>query len=431
MALEATGVWFTWQTDKDVYQPGESIQIHFMIGSDDSPQGSGATSIYFSADGGGDGTLAKTYPVFQFPMGKDDYFTITAPATPGPFALRIFANLNKYYGQSDHWVSANSPGIKPISLSVAAPAAPVVDISANPISLVQGGSSTLTWNAINATGGCIASGDWSGNESVPGTQVVTPASAGIYNYTLTCIGLGGSGQDTASVTVLAAPCVMTCDAGVRYSLASNQAVDTFNCLDGSRMVINPPATIVGGNCTPNGLTLGTFGPMPQPGVTCVQDAACVVAPATCPNGANNPSACNQCPSGRAWVGGSTGSCEACNGGCTGGGSSSSNPGGSLVCTNGASNPPTCAAAALSPIVNISANPTRLPIGGGSSTITWSSQDVVSCTVSGPGLSSSLKEGSQVVNIITQSTYTITCLTATGTVVKSTVVVNVQPKYQEF
>ncbi|MFA6503191.1 MAG: hypothetical protein WCT45_02965, partial [Candidatus Paceibacterota bacterium] len=202
--IEATGVWFTWQTDKDVYQPGEQIQIHFMIGSDDSPQGSGATSIYFSADGGGDGTLSKTYPVFQFPMGVDDYFTITAPATPGPFSLRVFANLNHYYSQSDHWVSANSPGITPIPLSVAAPT-----------------------------------------------------------------------------------CSLNCGAGVRYSLASNQALNDFNCLDGSRMVINSPATIVGGTCTPNGLTLGTFGPMPQPGVTCVQDAACVAPLSVSANAVGN------------------------------------------------------------------------------------------------------------------------------------------------
>jgi hypothetical protein len=87
-----------------------------------------------------------------------------------------------------------------------------------------------------------------------------------------------------------------------------------------------------------------------------------------------------------------------------------------------------------PAVGISARPDRI-VPGGSTTISWSASGVYtpSCTIWGPGLNVSapanacaIPNGSQSVTITRQSTYTITC----GTASKS-VTVNVLPKFQEF
>ena len=82
-----------------------------------------------------------------------------------------------------------------------------------------------------------------------------------------------------------------------------------------------------------------------------------------------------------------------------------------------------------PNATISANPTRVSVGG-SSTVTWSASQVNSCVVSGPGLSSTSLSGSQSVTINTQSTFRITCQT-NGTPITSSFTANVVPRYQEF
>ena len=83
-----------------------------------------------------------------------------------------------------------------------------------------------------------------------------------------------------------------------------------------------------------------------------------------------------------------------------------------------------------PQVSITANPTRVPAGGGNSTISWSASNVNSCIVSGPGLSSTNLSGSQEVSISTQSTYTITCQTNNSPITQS-VIVNIAPIFGEF
>jgi hypothetical protein len=68
--------------------------------------------------------------------------------------------------------------------------------------------------------------------------------------------------------------------------------------------------------------------------------------------------------------------------------------------------------------------------GSVTTISWDSVGATSCAVSGPGLSSSAKTGSQSITITNQSTFTITCQTTAGTV-SSSAVVKVVPVYNEF
>ncbi len=82
-----------------------------------------------------------------------------------------------------------------------------------------------------------------------------------------------------------------------------------------------------------------------------------------------------------------------------------------------------------PAVSISASPDRVNPPG-SSTISWDSTLTSSCTVSGPGLSSTQIKGNKTVTITSQSTYTISCTTA-GNPVSDSVIVNVTPKFNEF
>ena len=76
--------------------------------------------------------------------------------------------------------------------------APVVSLSASPMSVLLAETSTLTWSSSNATS-CSASGSWSGTKTTSGSEAVTISTAGNNSFTLSCTGAGGSGS--ASVTV--------------------------------------------------------------------------------------------------------------------------------------------------------------------------------------------------------------------------------------
>ncbi|MDP2655312.1 MAG: CARDB domain-containing protein [bacterium] len=84
---------------------------------------------------------------------------------------------------------------------------------------------------------------------------------------------------------------------------------------------------------------------------------------------------------------------------------------------------------LQPTADISANPARVQTGT-PSLITWSTSNVNSCTISGPGLSSTSLSGSQNVQINSQATFTINCIT-NGSPVTDSVMVNVIPVFKEF
>ncbi len=76
---------------------------------------------------------------------------------------------------------------------------PTVLLTASPSSIISGGSSTLTWSAVNATS-CTASGGWTGSKAVPsGSQTVAPTAN--TTYVINCSGTGGSTSQSVTVTV--------------------------------------------------------------------------------------------------------------------------------------------------------------------------------------------------------------------------------------
>ncbi len=58
----------------------------------------------------------------------------------------------------------------------------------------------LTWSSTGATR-VLRHGGVDGSIATSGTQTVTPVSAGIYDYAVTCSGAGGSASSTATLTV--------------------------------------------------------------------------------------------------------------------------------------------------------------------------------------------------------------------------------------
>jgi ribosomal protein S11 len=96
---------------------------------------------------------------------------------------------------------------------------------------------------------------------------------------------------------------------------------------------------------------------------------------------------------------------------------------------------------LQPTVDISASLTRVS-SGGTSMITWSANNVTSCTVtdsSGNDLAHGNANSSNAFSknspysatIISQTVFTITCHTGGGPDVSKSVTVNILPLFQEF
>ena len=88
-------------------------------------------------------------------------------------------------------------------MSAPPPPEPTLTLTANPLSIQAGESSTLTWSSTNATS-CTASGGWSGSKSVNGSESTGPLGA-TTAYTLDCVGDGGSVSKSVTVTVSAPP----------------------------------------------------------------------------------------------------------------------------------------------------------------------------------------------------------------------------------
>jgi len=78
---------------------------------------------------------------------------------------------------------------------------PGVSISANPMSITPGGSSTLTWNSSNATSCSIDHGI--GSVGLSGSIAVSPAFTTTYSITAT--GFGQTATDSVTVTVSSSP----------------------------------------------------------------------------------------------------------------------------------------------------------------------------------------------------------------------------------
>ncbi len=97
-------------------------------------------------------------------------------------------------------IPSNAP-TSPSSVSLTGSGAPLPTLSlqAQPLSLIVGAPTSLSWSTQN-TSACVASGDWSGSEALNGSATIIESVAGTYHFTLTCSGPGGSVAQTAAVS---------------------------------------------------------------------------------------------------------------------------------------------------------------------------------------------------------------------------------------
>jgi hypothetical protein len=86
-----------------------------------------------------------------------------------------------------------------VLVAVGEPSAPALTLSVAPDSVVAGAAPLLTWSAENVDI-CMASGGWSGERSPNGVESGPPLTAST-DFTLECVGPGGSVSAVASVEV--------------------------------------------------------------------------------------------------------------------------------------------------------------------------------------------------------------------------------------
>lgn len=90
-----------------------------------------------------------------------------------------------------------------VTVTANAPTAPIVDLSANPVNVAYDGSTTLSWSSSNVDS-CAATGSWSGNRSLTGSQTQTNLTSN-QTYVLTCSGVGGTASDSVTINVSPPP----------------------------------------------------------------------------------------------------------------------------------------------------------------------------------------------------------------------------------
>jgi hypothetical protein len=295
--------------------------------------------------------------------------------------------VDKYWGVVIYDGTQTSSSAQTVSyqcpvLTVNPPDAPTATLSANPISVVQGSSSTLTWSSTNATSCSIDHGVGSVTPNTTGTSSVTPAATTL--YTLTCNGTGGTATAAVTVSVTTTPedPEDPDDPGPLLSCAvSSQSVNvgqsvTYTASGASAPYIWTPADGVGSYGTGDTANR-TFTGVGSFGMTVSKSG---YTSGNCPVVAVGPVACGTAD------------------------------------------------------VTITASPNRVREGQ-TSTISWTASKVdSSCTITGPGVSQALgtscalQSGQATPTISKQSVYTIRCDDGEAS---AQAIVNLIPKFIEF
>ncbi len=124
--------------------------------------------------------------------------TPTGSQTIGPFGADEYVFT----------LTCNGPGgsvSQSVSIVAIVPPAPTVTLAAIPPSVAQGANTTINWSSSEATT-CSASGGWSGEKTLNGSEEVGPVQA-TTDFFLECVGAGGSVQQVVTVTLLPMPTV--------------------------------------------------------------------------------------------------------------------------------------------------------------------------------------------------------------------------------
>lgn len=158
--------------------------------------------------------------------------SVNSNADPGtyPFSTSTQGTYNFQINCKDAAGNTVS-GATTVTVSSPPPAVTINSFTVSPASVADGGSATITWSSSNATS-CTGTGFNTGGRTSSGASPVSTGSLsgpGVYSYSVTCNGPGGSANSgTQSVTV-AAPRV--------YQLyICSSALDLTGCGGGSGWV---------------------------------------------------------------------------------------------------------------------------------------------------------------------------------------------------
>jgi hypothetical protein len=121
-----------------------------------------------------------------------------SPATTTTYTITCNNAFGSFTDSVEIWVNHKKGTTTPPV--VTPPATTTLSFNGSPLSILNGATSTLTWNSANATS-CTASNGWSGAKSLSGTQVVSPSAT--TTYKLTCSGAGGTASSTVVIGVTA------------------------------------------------------------------------------------------------------------------------------------------------------------------------------------------------------------------------------------
>ena len=101
-----------------------------------------------------------------------------------------------------------------VTITVAENPPPAITLTASPLSVAPGATTTLTWRADNATD-CTAHDAWTGTKATSGSET-TSALGGTSSFSLECTGPGGSAWETVTVTVVPSTSAITRTEAFRF-----------------------------------------------------------------------------------------------------------------------------------------------------------------------------------------------------------------------
>ncbi len=123
------------------------------------------------------------------PIAGSHSFSLSSPGN--------YAFILTCHGPGGNNESSTTVSVRPTTDSVP------VSLSASPMSVAVGHSSTLTWSSSGADS-CTASGAWSsGPKATSGSQLVTAANVGANIFQLDCTGSAGAGSQQVDVEGIA------------------------------------------------------------------------------------------------------------------------------------------------------------------------------------------------------------------------------------
>ena len=329
------------------------------------------------------------------------------------------------------------------------PVAPTLIFVTSPSSITKGNSTTLSWNASNATA-CTASGGWSGTKTTSGTETVTPATSAA--YTLVCTGTGGTVTKSVSVTVTALTTATTTPTtttspSTSSGFAMGKEVKTTAIVNvranpgGSKLgnqALGALGKITDGPKSQDGftwwkidftagvdgwvadkylvLTTSTQTPTPTP---VAPTLIFVTSPSSITKGNSttlswNASNATACTASGGWSGTKTTS-----------GTETVTPATSaaytLVCTGTGGTVTKSVSVtvtqAVSPILTFTVGTSSL-VKGNSTTLSWNASNATACTASGGWSGTKTTSGTETVTPATSAAYTLVCTGTGGTVTKS-------------